>query len=77
MTIGQGMRPVLMGILLGGVGAWWLSRYFGTLLFGVQPFDIPTYAAVAALLLATALAACYLPGRRAMRTDPVVALRVE
>jgi putative ABC transport system permease protein len=77
MTIGQGMRPVLMGILLGGVGAWWLSRYFGTLLFGVQPFDIPTYATVAALLLATALAACYLPGRRAMRTDPVVALRVE
>ena len=77
MTIGQGMRPALIGIVLGGVGAWWLSRYVATLLFGVKPFDIATYAAVAALLLATALAACYLPGRRAMRTDAAVALRIE
>ena len=77
MTIGQGMRPALMGIALGALGAWWLSRYFATLLFGIQPFDVLTYAGVAVLLLATALAACYLPGRRAMRTDPAVALRVE
>lgn len=77
MTVGQGMRPALLGVVLGAVGAWWLSRYFATLLFGVKPFDIPTYAAVAALLLMTALVACYLPGRRAMRTDPVVALRID
>ena len=77
MAIGQGMRPALLGIALGAVGAWWLSRYFATLLFGVKPFDILTYAAVAALLLATALLACYLPGRRAMRIDPAVALRIE
>jgi len=77
MTVGQGMRPALVGIALGGVGAWWLSRYMTTLLFGVKPFDHATYAAVAGLLLATALAACYWPGRRAMRTDAAVALRAE
>ena len=77
MTIGQGMRPALLGIVLGAVGAFWLSRYFGTLLFGIKPFDLVTYAGVAALLLATALVACYIPGRRAMHTDPTVALRLE
>lgn len=77
MVLGQGMRPVLLGLVLGAGGAWWLSRYFATLLFGVKPFDVLTYAAVAALLLATALIACYLPGRRAMRTDPALALRIE
>jgi putative ABC transport system permease protein len=77
MAIGQGMRPALVGIALGALGAWWLSRYFTTLLFGIKPFDSVTYAAVAFLLLATALMACYLPGRRAMRTDPTVALRTE
>lgn len=77
MTIQQGMRPVLVGMVLGAVGAWWLSRYFGTLLFDVQPFDQVTYAAVVALMTTTALAACYLPGLRAMRTDPAIALRAE
>jgi predicted permease len=77
MTIGQGMQPALLGIVLGAIGAWWLSRYFATLLFGVKPFDILTYASVAVLLLVTALLACYLPGRRAMRIDPVIALRID
>jgi putative ABC transport system permease protein len=77
MTMLQGMRPALLGIGLGAVGAWWLSGYLATLLFDVKPFDFLTYAAVAALLLATALTACYLPGRRAMRIDPAVALRIE
>jgi putative ABC transport system permease protein len=77
MTIGHGMRPALLGIVLGAIGASWLSRYITALLFGVRPFDLATYRAVAALLLATALLACYLPGRRAMRTDPAVALRIE
>jgi putative ABC transport system permease protein len=77
MTIGQGMRPALVGIVLGAIGAWWLSRYFAALLFGIKPFDLATYAAVAVLLLVTALVACYLPGRRAMRTDPVIALRTD
>ncbi len=77
MAIRQGMRPALIGIALGAAGAWWLSSYFATLLFEIQPFDAITYAGVAVLLLATALLACYVPGRRAMRTDPAVALRVE
>ena len=77
MTVGQGMRPALLGVVLGAGGSWWLSRYFATLLFGVKPFDLPTYAAVAGLLLGTALLACYVPGRRAMRTDPATALRSE
>ncbi len=77
MTLLQGMRPALLGIILGAAGAWWLSRYLTTLLFDIKPFDFFTYMAVAALLLATALAACFLPGRRAIRTDPAVALRIE
>jgi putative ABC transport system permease protein len=77
MTLGQGMRPVIVGVLLGALGSSWLSRYFATLLFGIKPFDIPTYAAVSALLLGTALVACYLPGRRAANIDPEVALRIE
>jgi putative ABC transport system permease protein len=77
MTIAQGMRPVLAGLAMGAAGAWWLSRYFTALLFGIKPLDMPTYLAVAALLLATATIACYLPGRRAMRIDPAVALRIE
>jgi len=77
MTIGQGMQPVLVGIVLGGIGAAWLSRYFASLLFGVKPFDLLTYASVATLLLVTAVLACYLPGRRATNIDPSVALRIE
>lgn len=77
IVLSQGMRPALAGMLLGALGAWWLSRYLQTLLFGIKPFDVFTYVTVAALLLATALAACLLPGRRAMRIDPAIALRIE
>jgi putative ABC transport system permease protein len=77
MTIGQGLRPALLGIVLGGIGAWWLSRYLKTLLFGVEPVDALTYAVVVVLLTMTAVAACYLPCRRAMRTDPAITLRAE
>jgi predicted permease len=77
IVLSQGMRPALVGMLLGALGAWWLSHYLETLLFGIKPFDVFTYVTVAALLLATALIACILPGRRAMRVDPAVALRTE
>lgn len=77
MTIRQGLRPALLGTALGALGALWFSRYLATLLFGVKPFDALTYISVAGILLITALAACYVPGRRAMRTDPATALRAE
>ena len=77
IALGQGMRPALVGILLGALGAWWLSRYLETLLFGIKPFDSITYVMVAAILLGTALIACLLPGRRAMRIDPAIALRAD
>jgi ABC-type antimicrobial peptide transport system permease subunit len=77
MTLGQGLRPALLGIVFGAIGAWWLSRYMATLLFGVKPFDRVTYAAVVVLLMMTSVAACYLTCRRAMRTDPGTALRIE
>jgi len=73
----QGMGPVLAGVVLGAVSASALSHSFAALLFGVKPFDLATYAAVTALLLITAIAASYFPGRRAMQVDPIVALRNE
>jgi putative ABC transport system permease protein len=73
----QGFLPALMGITIGGAIACWLSRYLKSLLFGVQPIDLLTHAAVSVLLLLTAAIACFVPGRRAMRTDPAIALRLE
>ncbi|HLK63048.1 MAG TPA: ABC transporter permease [Bryobacteraceae bacterium] len=77
MTISTGMRPVLAGLVVGAAGAAGLSRYFASMLFGTRPFDLPTWLAVIALVLVTALIACYLPSRRALRIDPSVSLRIE
>jgi len=57
--------------------AAWLSRYLRSLLYGVRPFDAGVYALVAALLVTVALAASLVPARRALRVDPVEALRRE
>ncbi len=76
MIIGEGLTLSLTGVALGLVGAWWLGRAGSSLLSGVTASDPLTFAAVSLLLTAVALAACYFPARRAMRVDPIVALRV-
>jgi predicted permease len=77
LIIGQGMRPILAGIAIGLLGALGLSRLIAGLLYGVKPMDPLTYVAVAAIVGLTALLASYLPARRALRVDPVTALRQE
>ena len=77
MVLRLGVLLAVIGLLAGGLAAWGVTRYLESFLYGVQPFDPLTLAAVAALLLAVALAACYLPARRATRVDPLTALRCE
>jgi putative ABC transport system permease protein len=76
MIIGEGMALSMSGLALGLVGAWWLGSVASSLLFGVNASDPATFAAVSLVLTLVAAAACYLPARRAMRVDPIVALRV-
>ena len=77
MVLGQGMRLAGVGLALGLAGAWALRRLLAGLLYGVTPGDPGTFAAVAAVLAAVALAACLVPAYRATRVDPVVSLRSE
>jgi len=77
MILGQTLRLTLMGVGIGLVGAFLAARFLTTLLFGVGRYDPLTFLGVAALLIAVALAASYIPARRAMRVDPIVALRYE
>jgi len=76
MMIGEGLTLSLSGLALGLVGALWLGRAVSSLLFGVTAADPLTFTAVSLLLTAVAIAACYFPARRAMKVDPIVALRV-
>jgi predicted permease len=77
MFIAEGARLAAIGILCGTATALGLMRLMGSLLFGVKPIDPLTYAAVALALAAAAAMASYIPARRAMRVDPIVALRYE
>jgi putative ABC transport system permease protein len=77
LVIGRGMAVIFVGLALGIAGALALTRLIASMLFGVRPEDPLTYAAVALLLAAVALAACYFPARRATEVDPLTALRHE
>jgi putative ABC transport system permease protein len=77
LVLGQGFRLVLIGVVAGLAGAFALTRFLGAMLFNVKPNDPITFAAVALLLAAVAVVASYVPARRAMRVDPLVALRYE
>jgi len=77
MVLHQGMAPVIVGLVAGVVAAIFAGRLIGSLLFGVSANDPLTLAAVAFVVAAVALVACYVPARRAMRVDPMVALRYE
>ena len=77
MILGHGMMLTLVGIGAGLLGAFGLTRLMATMLFGVKPTDPATFAGVALLLILVALIACYIPGRRATKVDPVNSLRYE
>ena len=77
MVLRQGLLLGLIGIVCGAVGAVFLTRLLSGLLFEMGTFDVPTFASMAALLLAVTLVACYVPALRATRVDPMKALRYE
>jgi predicted permease len=75
LVLEEGSRLALAGIALGFIGAWFAAQSMASLLFEVKPTDLPTFLEIAALFCLVALAACYLPARRATRVDPLVSLR--
>jgi putative ABC transport system permease protein len=77
MTIGEGMRVVVLGLASGLVGAAIMTRFFRSMLFDVGPADPITFLSVSAILAGVALFACYIPAKRATRADPLAALREE
>jgi putative ABC transport system permease protein len=77
LVVGQGIRMTVTGVAIGLAGAFALTRWMSSLLFGVSPTDLVTFAAVSLTITGVALLACYIPARRASRLDPIAAVRHE
>ena len=77
MIVTHGMKLALLGIAIGIAGAWGLTRFMKSLLFGVEATDLLTFSVVSICLLFATLVACFLPARRATKVDPLTALRYE
>ena len=77
MILMEGMKFALIGVAVGLAAALALTRLMSQMIFGVGAFDPLTFAGVSLLLIVIAMAACYIPARRAMHTDPMIALRYE
>jgi len=77
LVLSQGLRVTAIGIVFGVAGALGLTRFLQSLLYEVRPTDPPTFVGVLLVLVGVSVAASYLPARRAMRVDPIVALRYE
>ena len=77
LMLGQGARMALAGLVIGMIAAFALTRLMASMLYGVKPTDAVTFVLAAGLLCAIALAACWIPARRATRVDPMLALRCE
>ncbi len=77
LILTQGLKPAIIGVVIGLGAAFALTRWMETLLFGVRPTDPVTFSVIAVVLLSVALVACWLPARRATKVDPLIALRTE
>jgi putative ABC transport system permease protein len=77
LIFSQGAKLILLGLAIGLASAWGLTRLLGSLLFEVKATDPTTFLLISLLLVSTALLACFVPARRALSIDPMVALRAE
>jgi len=77
LAVGYGMKLVVIGVVIGLIAAFALTRVMSTLLFGVTATDPATFTLISLLLIAVAALASYIPARRATKVNPIIALRYE